>query len=641
MSHKNRRSQTPSPTVVSSPERSCWALLFAVFAFLWRGIQFVFTPAPSVRLFFRCLRLLAVVILLAILAINGIGVVFNHACSVFPFSYHSACASNDTSLAQRAPFGSSAGFQSLSDTRQISYEQGLNASAQGSFLSLEASKTSHLINEMATSLQRCSLSSTTQLDTAFIGEDMDWLSVALHTISSVLENGLLRTIIPPEDKRTSTTLWLWTVILKMMRTPFGGIKGNNGPTADRIPPLDVDRVRKLVDESVLRLKRTQATLRQFHGIALIQDSVEDEKCEKEKHRTWLVRDNTFLRRCIEIRDCFAKTDHQRQEILGQIDGMINSLQFFYPEIAILEGLPDVESRHYQILQLGHSLQKLGTSARAFDVIYPLLGQVMAGVTSQILTALTIVLVLGPYLLCYPHSSQLLSHSLAEFCAKPSLPFISFIAYNTSGAGHDIRRSRNYAHFLDGARVLPEVTSITYRTTSNDWLSKESDLRGHTHRNPPYILSNELFEVGDCWEFSGDQGVLGVFLAEPTSIKSVGIGHVHPDLVSHTSASKSPRKFRLWASHKDQIVIPSNYTSKSAFEFSKKSHFSSSSFIKAGETFVSLLDFEFNPRFESPFQEFPLIHDSWSSDLKFRAVILEVVENWGGERTCLYHFSILN
>lgn len=202
----------------------------------------------------------------------------------------------------------------------------------------------------------------------------------------------------------------------------------------------------------------------------------------------------------------------------------------------------------------------------------------------------------------------------------------------------VEQLRNFAHFGDGARILPEVTSLTYGTRDNEWLYKEPSAHGLMHRTPPYVTSDEFMRIGDCWEFAGNRGTLSILLSEPTRITSIRLGNIHPELVSSASTEKSPRILRLWGTLRDDVVVLSHVEVQQAIDFSQKSAFNSKSYLKDNDRFALLLEIDYDPRAET-FQSFSLARQQWSVEVEFHAVILEIVENWGGNRTCLYHFGV--
>lgn len=260
----------------------------------------------------------------------------------------------------------------------------------------------------------------------------------------------------------------------------------------------------------------------------------------------------------------------------------------------------------------------------------------------------------PALLCIPRTRELLPAGVGHICKIPSLASDILAAQMLASFARDEgspcvtaispplrgnEQVRNFAHFGDGARVLPELTSLTHGTKDNDWLSREPSTHGLFSRTPPYIVSDEVMRVGDCWEFDGSRGILGILLSEPTSIASIRLDNIHPDLVSSASAAKAPRSLRLWGLVEPNMVLPPDSTARPAVQFSVKSAFGSRSLIKSNDRFVLLLDVDYDPRTNLTPQVFSLAHDHWSLDFKFRAVLLEVLENWGGKNTCLYHFTV--
>lgn len=204
---------------------------------------------------------------------------------------------------------------------------------------------------------------------------------------------------------------------------------------------------------------------------------------------------------------------------------------------------------------------------------------------------------------------------------------------------ELKHLRNFAHFGDGARILPEVTSLTYGTKDNGWLSQEPSTHGLVSRTPPYIVSDEAMRIGDCWEFEGSRGALGILLSEPTRIASIRLDSILPDLVSWTSAAKTPRTLHLWGLVGDDVVLPPGARVRQAVQFSAKSVFRPKSHLKTSDKLALLLEVDYNSRAGSTSQTFSLPLTHWSAGLIFRVVVLEILDNWGGDTTCLYHFGI--
>lgn len=263
---------------------------------------------------------------------------------------------------------------------------------------------------------------------------------------------------------------------------------------------------------------------------------------------------------------------------------------------------------------------------------------------------TITIFTIPTFLCTLRSRSLLPDPLGHVCVIHSStlpsklsfsPLFTVIDINTAIARvpQEVKHPRNFAHFGDGARILPEVTSLTYGTKDNGWLSQDPSTHGLVSRTPPYIVSDEAMRIGDCWEFEGSRGTLGILLSEPTRIASIHLDNISPNLVSWTSATKTPRTIHLWGLVGGDTVLPPGTRARHAVQFSAKSTFNPKSRLKASDNFALLLEVDYNPRAGPTSQLFSLPPTHWSVDVIFHAVVLEILDNWGGDTTCLYHFSI--
>ncbi len=201
-----------------------------------------------------------------------------------------------------------------------------------------------------------------------------------------------------------------------------------------------------------------------------------------------------------------------------------------------------------------------------------------------------------------------------------------------------KRARNFAHFADGARILPELTSLTRGTKDNNWLRGFLSDSGLVNKNPPYVISDDQMSVGSCWEINGTAGVLGILLSEPIHVSSMSIDTIHPSLVSATSSLKNPRTIALWGMLPNSPITP-----PVAIEIRRSEQFVLKHALrpnaKAKEGFVLLLSVHYDPRVTTTNQVFNVHRDHWAANTTFSAVLVEISENWGGDTTCLYRLQV--
>ncbi len=200
--------------------------------------------------------------------------------------------------------------------------------------------------------------------------------------------------------------------------------------------------------------------------------------------------------------------------------------------------------------------------------------------------------------------------------------------------------RNFAHFGDGARVLPEITSLTHGTKDNSWLHASPLARDFVYKNPPYIISDDQMTIGACWEMERSTGTLGILLSEPTRISSVSIDNIPPHLVSVASSRRNPRTVALWGMlPNSSITIPAAVEVRRAKQFLPNFAPGSRSLVKGKDIFVLLLSTHYDPWGATTNQLFELAADHWAAQMVFQSVVVEISENWGGDTTCLYRLRV--
>lgn len=170
---------------------------------------------------------------------------------------------------------------------------------------------------------------------------------------------------------------IWSQFLDVLRSVYytasGGIE--HAVLDEPLFP-DVSRLRLLIEDSLSRSKNMQTKLRELHKRILIDQKRTRDDHNRETQQYWPWKDMDSVRHYDGICDTLIKVDHQRQEALGRIDGIINSLHFLYADMAAIETLPLAKSRHYRILQLWRSSQKLGRSSQSVDRGHPALERVV-------------------------------------------------------------------------------------------------------------------------------------------------------------------------------------------------------------------------------------------------------------------------
>lgn len=208
-------------------------------------------------------------------------------------------------------------------------------------------------------------------------------------------------------------------------------------------------------------------------------------------------------------------------------------------------------------------------------------------------------------------------------------------------GGPLRRRRDFALRGAGARILDQLTSPThgYRSPgSRSWFEHPASIHDY-EVNLPVILLEDQVLVGECWEFLGSIGHVGILLPEAVQIDGLTITHVDPALLSKEHVERAPKNITLWGlvdllSDSLSGIDPTTLRATSSFAVGK----SKSPTFPDTHQFLPLLNVHFDIKSLScstrRFKITNPLAERWVN-----AVIIEVNENWGGATTCMYHVGI--
>lgn len=195
--------------------------------------------------------------------------------------------------------------------------------------------------------------------------------------------------------------------------------------------------------------------------------------------------------------------------------------------------------------------------------------------------------------------------------------------------------RNFAKRVDGACYLKALTSPSYNLRSSRFFQyfKSKDSSRTTS------LSTALDDTmtSDCWEFSGPRGQLGVRLSEQTRIAAVSIIHPHRRTLPPAAAGKAPKTFALWALYSNTTSFPVDSPSRDISQFLLSSRPHSLSY--PGK-FILLVNGTYDLSLSTTHQYFNVSSPLYGAlSLPSDIVILEILDNWGSNTTCLYNIGI--
>ena len=245
-------------------------------------------------------------------------------------------------------------------------------------------------------------------------------------------------------------------------------------------------------------------------------------------------------------------------------------------------------------------------------------------TILVFLGITSLLFSGYYLHTYFHTVLFclivyLSSGLTEFqSGKTSRPF-----------NPELTHRRDYADITMGACVELAFTSRSY--TTEDALF--SALFSPQQRAAELVFRSRHEGDGRCWEIDGVTGTIAVRLPElltPTAIV------VHQSIQHQLSlrAAMAPRRLAVWAIDWGTIE---------GYLVESKERKPIGDFLIPGRTLpkdirgrsvVNIMDFEFTRNSGVAAQVFPV-----PSSPQTNLIIVEVKENWGGNRTCIQRVAV--
>ncbi|PPQ76905.1 hypothetical protein CVT26_001267 [Gymnopilus dilepis] len=200
--------------------------------------------------------------------------------------------------------------------------------------------------------------------------------------------------------------------------------------------------------------------------------------------------------------------------------------------------------------------------------------------------------------------------------------------------------RDYALRANGARILLDFTSATHQPlASADKYDSQLNLRSiEDIYLPSVVLENQLV-IGECWQFDGERGHVGIRLAKPVAISDMTINHAHPLLILPTDTGKAPRNFILWALvgiSDPSMVYPLPSARHPSTFLTNQGSLTTTAVVESG-VFIPLIQGTYDIFAVTQLQRFRNLRADHR--LEVEVVILEILNNWGSDTTCLYHAGI--
>lgn len=201
--------------------------------------------------------------------------------------------------------------------------------------------------------------------------------------------------------------------------------------------------------------------------------------------------------------------------------------------------------------------------------------------------------------------------------------------------------RDLALLSSGAELIPTLTSNTMGLQN---LNLASRLRMHLFGvdfsiahipSSKVVFQEDPRIIGRCWTFEGSHGHIAVSLAERVALSSMVIYRPPHHLLPPRALMTAARKFVLWGLV-DGESLPVEFD-----ELKPAHHFHHSlqplpDHILGGY-FVRILEYEYQLA-QSKYTQVGYAARELSK-YSFQTVVIEVVDNWGANETCVYRIGI--
>ena len=213
--------------------------------------------------------------------------------------------------------------------------------------------------------------------------------------------------------------------------------------------------------------------------------------------------------------------------------------------------------------------------------------------------------------------------------------LRFVAHHTSYSQHP-----NLALASDGAAILPSYNAVgSMRSPPHVEPGDDSTLGGDSLdcQGP----GNPLHPSTDphrMWCFMGSQGQLGVLLSVPGRITNISISH--PSLLSLLPSA--PRNIILWGVVDGEANKSIYDNSGNILQLLRTQLPVQSPFARYDHRelmYVPLASFSFNIKEVNMHQVFNVFPEINGLRMDFGIVVVQVVNNWGGAHTGLYHVGV--
>ncbi|PVG04261.1 hypothetical protein CPB86DRAFT_778529 [Serendipita vermifera] len=221
-------------------------------------------------------------------------------------------------------------------------------------------------------------------------------------------------------------------------------------------------------------------------------------------------------------------------------------------------------------------------------------------------------------------------------------------------GKDDIAKADYAGYFSGARVIPQLTTQTYKIEDRSFWGRWGVFGSTaTEGRPPVTALHPDIHVGNCWPFKGSSGQIGVMLSRSIIISEVTIDHAAKEVAFDVRSA--PKKMELWG------LVDGAENVRKVAEYHRRREQRYRDLVNAanreGRTppppedpypstlppdahYLRLAQFSYDVNAPSHIQTFSVPQEIQDLGVDIGIVVLMVRSNWGEPNwTCLYRLRV--
>ncbi|KAJ3884299.1 hypothetical protein GG344DRAFT_84247 [Lentinula edodes] len=218
------------------------------------------------------------------------------------------------------------------------------------------------------------------------------------------------------------------------------------------------------------------------------------------------------------------------------------------------------------------------------------------------------------------------------------PFTTSVSVSQARSLPSTENALDYALALRGGAVLMELTSDTLGIAPlsgwRHWLGYESIHQDYPDKAPPLAVLEQDVHVGYCWAFSGSHGHIALALSDAIVVTDFTIFYPHPAELTTNELRQAPKVVQLWTLVADGTPVDFGRSAAHWMRFAERNR-KPSRLDGLSDSFylIANITFAVDQGIKQTFSVNAL------AGMPIPVVVIEVLDNWGSDITCLYRIAI--